>query len=75
MNTWVQYRSLRLGDEFVDMLSYQRGWRGKCAQCGAPFALIYSITFGAEFCRPGCHIKFNREYIKHMEETYNGRSR
>ena len=66
MPSWIQYASKRLGDEFVDMLSYKRGWKGRCAECGAPFAVLYSISFGAEFCCPGCYIRFNKGYIETM---------
>jgi hypothetical protein len=66
MKQWLQYDSKRLGDEFINIQSYKRGFKTRCAQCKAPYATIHSLSFGADFCRPGCYIKFNRDYIRHM---------
>lgn len=64
----IQYFSRRLNEEFVDIQSCQRGWKGQCAQCKTDAVTIYSINFGAAFCRPGCYIEFNKGFVEAMNK-------
>lgn len=61
----IQYRSKRLGEEFIDYESACRE-RGKryhmqCSYCKQSVTIV-SISFGAGFCSPGCYIKYNQDF-------------
>lgn len=77
----IQWRSKRIGAEFIDVESFQRDRKAgrfktlRCIECkGAP--VLHDIEFGADFCSPRCYIKFyrgyiaaQREYFKKLQET------
>lgn len=78
MTEFLQWKSRRLGEEFVDLESFRRytGKRYKttCCECKKGGANWLSISFGSPFCTPGCYLKFLKKCLAWCvgtrDETY-----
>ena len=72
MTEFLQYKSNRLGEEFVDYESwvryYGKRYHSKC-KCGKPVTIL-SISFGAGFCTPACYIKLSKEYLEWCKKEW-----